>query len=139
MSLTWDLTKIKDYKELCWIPDTVEGNPEQVRINPVTESLIWTTITVGMGFIEEKNLDEFAYRLFFYEQAFGASLYREGKDRFITYEEIKAHIGLRTNVYPTETRAKWEKRMKDVWFREASGKAKLTMDKINKPHLELVK
>lgn len=137
MSLNWDVTNIKDYKTLCWIPEPTKENPEQVRINPTTEALIWATMNVGIGDLSEKNLDEFAYRLFFYEKNFQTFLNSQDGPVPLTYEDLKAHIGLRTNV-SFETRTKWATAIKNTWFREASWAAQRALDSAKKPKLELV-
>ena len=50
MSLTWDLTDIKDYNNLCWFdnddPNKKEG--ENFRLNPVTEALIHLSMFTGI-------------------------------------------------------------------------------------------
>lgn len=134
MSLDWSLSDIKDYKTVCWIPDNEEreregGDSEAVKLHPVTHTLIWNTISAGIGRLTEENLDEFAYRVFFWEKIFGAQMRRVNQETkqfeevSLTYEEIKAHVGLRTNV-SMETRKVWEKRMKDVVMREFGWQAK---------------
>ena len=42
MALTWDLTKINDYENVCWNRDD-EGN---TTLNPATESLIWLSMGI---------------------------------------------------------------------------------------------
>ena len=61
MSLDWDLSGIKNYKELCWGPATDEEGYK--LLNGVTDGLIWKTMSVGMGRITEKNYEEFFMRL----------------------------------------------------------------------------
>lgn len=137
MSLNWDLTKIENYQELCWLPDPTEENPKQTRLNPVTESLIWATMAVDIGRLTEKNLDEFAYRVFFYERAFQSFMNKGGEPEYLTYEDIKAHIGLSTNVIDI-TQSQWMKRIKEVWAREFSWQARRKLEDAKKPKLELV-
>ena len=102
MSLNWQIDSIKDYKTVCWM--------ENGEMNPVTNVLIWGTISVGIGQITDKNVDEFAARFRIIEKLDGPFLIaREEKRRYVTDEEFIAHIGLSTNVH-TETRAKWASR-----------------------------
>jgi len=131
MSLDWSLTDIKDYKELCWFPDEearANGEADAVKLNPVTHSLIWATIGAGIGRLTEENIDEFAYRVFFWEKVFGGGMQQGGKEIFTTYDEVKAHVGLRTNV-SFETRRQWEKRMKDVVMREFGWQAQRKIER----------
>jgi hypothetical protein len=99
MSLNWDLTKIKDSKSVCW---TGEDNKS---LNAVTEVLIWGTMFVGIREITAHNVDVFAERLRVWWDADddGGPL-REWKDghadpvsRHVTPEEVRAHVGLKTN------------------------------------------
>ena len=98
MALTWDLTDIKNYEDVCW-----EKNDDGTdRLNPVTESLIWLSMGIGMGNITEANANEFYIRVALYEDLFGnmLSTFENGVKKYIpiTPEDIISHIGLRTNV-----------------------------------------
>jgi len=111
LALTYEFTNIKDYKNVVWIADPTEANPDQVRMNPVTEVLIFGTMSVGLGSITDKNVDEFAARFRIIEKVHGPMLVDgEGKHRFVTDEEFTAHIGLVCNV-SNETRAQWARRI----------------------------
>lgn len=96
MSLDYTLIKINNYKEICYINDG-----EKDVLNPVTHSLIFAMIPIGTGAITEDNCAEFYGRLQMLERANGHYLIRptdwEGKDKFITPEEVFQHIGLETN------------------------------------------
>lgn len=107
MSLNWQVDGIKDYKTVCW--------KEDGEMNPVTNTLIWGTIGVGMGQITDKNVDEFAARFRLLEKIHGAFLYKpaEGggkQDWYLSDEDFIAHIGLWCNV-SFESRTKWVARM----------------------------
>jgi hypothetical protein len=83
-------------------------------INPVSKAIVFATMSVGIGEITEANYAEFYKRLRFYEALFGHVLsFGEGplKGARITVQDIKDHIGLRTNVFPKESDAKWHKRI----------------------------
>lgn len=73
-------------------------------MTPATEALIWLTMSVGMGGIKEKNWQQFYTRSALTERMFGARRHRRDpetnvvKGVYITPEEVKAHIGLSTNV-----------------------------------------
>lgn len=124
MSLDWDLREIKDRETLCWIKD---GDEE--RLNPVTEAIIWKTIAVDIGRITEENYKEFAARTHVWEEVFGKSLRQGGQDLGLTVEDIKAHIGLSTNV-SNRTRAQWQKRLSDTLLREADNWVRRQQEKV---------
>ncbi|RPH69119.1 hypothetical protein EHM76_07310 [bacterium] len=118
MALTYELGKIANWDEVCNIvavaDEPMRGIKAGDRVqNPVTTSLIYATMAVGLGEITEENCEQFYGRLAVYEKLFGAFMYRpqghEGPEA-LTAEEVIQHIGLRTNVGP-ETDAKWAKRI----------------------------
>ena len=118
MSLNWNVEKIDNYKQVCWLPtgEKHEDGTEKTRLNPVTEALIFGTMSVGLGSITDKNVDEFAARFRIIEKCHGAMLIKPGKGGkghkpwYLTDEDFTAHIGLVCNV-SNETRAKWAGRM----------------------------
>ena len=113
MALSWQVDGIKDYETVWW-----EGEKGSIdrRMNPVTEALIFGTMSVGLGSITDKNVDEFAARFRIIEKIHGAQLYKpdpsgEGRvDWFVSDEDFIAHIGLVCNV-TNETRSKWAQRI----------------------------
>lgn len=107
MALNWDLTKIKDFETVCFRTDA-EGNR---KLNPVTESMIWLTMHLGIGGLTKRHAPEFAKRLNVYQGIFGPILFNESGPAYLGAEEVYAHIGLTTNV-SHETRSKF---MKRVW------------------------
>ncbi len=124
MALHWDLTKIENYKEVCWQRKTEpfgqwesleqmvnsgqwywSDDKDHVRqMHPITDALIWGSMSIGMGEITEKNHEEVFLRYDMQRRIFGARLRRwdedEGKavDVPITLEHIRSHIGLWMNV-----------------------------------------
>lgn len=118
MSLNYDLGNIANYEEVCFT-----GKPDQREMSPVTHALIFATMSVDIGRITEKNYLEFYSRAKFVAALFGSTLYEtdeQGKcrERNFTIEEIRAHIGLRTNVID-KTRATFVRRHVDSYFRSA--------------------
>ena len=111
MSLNWDLTNIKNAKELCWVESDEEG---KVELNPITDALIWATMFVGIGRITEKTVDEFTMRLMEWEKLMGGILLNpEGKSCMPNYMDVLFHVGLSTNV--TEMKpAKWKNKLARV-------------------------
>ena len=88
----------------------------------VTNGLIWATMAVQMGGIyTEKEAREFSVRLAIYQRLFGPFLTggESGKGRKITTAEVKAHVGMSTNV-TNRTRGAFLKSMGEVLAREVA-------------------
>lgn len=119
MSLNWNISKVVGFKATGKMtPDCNDashnGNCEicpkkaQKLVHDasgkaipwaVTNGLIWLTMVVQLGEITEKNVVEFATRVAIYQKLNGAYLIDgDGKPREITAEEVRAHVGLYTNV-----------------------------------------
>lgn len=106
MALTWDLTEIPDSETVCFLPDKLDPDgtihPDRVKMNPITEVLIWATISVGISKITEKNYTDFYRRLRALEQlgiCFLQGKDEDGKDisRNPNLNEVYLHMGLTTN------------------------------------------
>lgn len=105
MALRWNVDQIKDHENVCWI----EAYGAR-RMNPVTETLIFGTMMVGLGEITDKNVDEFVARFRILERLQGPFLNKgDGEPWYLSDEDFIAHIGLFCNV-SNETRTKWVKR-----------------------------
>ena len=76
----------------------VEANYKDDAVWPITNALIWGTMSVAMGSITEKNWKEFYTRCHMIETIHGAWLYAKDGVRHITPDDVKSHIGLHTNV-----------------------------------------
>ena len=113
MSLDYELGNIANYKEVCYT-----GEPGQRKMSGVTHALIFVTMSVDIGHITEKNYLEFYTRAKFVAALHGRTLYRDRTESEFTVEEIRAHIGLHTNV-SDRTRAHFVKRHVDIYFRSA--------------------
>jgi uncharacterized protein YpbB len=111
MALNWNVERVHDYENLCWIPELnddgtqqkVKGEPVS-RVNPLTENIIFNTMHVGISRITEDNAETFHERLQELQKVGLASelhSYDEAAQgwlrRIPTLAEIKAHIGLSTN------------------------------------------
>lgn len=95
MSLNYQLEKIESYKTLCWLPDKEAGGE---KMNPITEGLIFSMMSIDIGEITENNLPEVMFRLRLYSRIMGKPI-TQIKDSFdYAVEEVRAHIGLYTNV-----------------------------------------
>lgn len=109
MSLDYETKNIKNYKDL-WVPST-EG---RVKLNQLTETLIFATMTIGMGSITEDNWKEFYSRCVILEtgcyknQIPVDTLEPVWKWEIVSPEDIYRHIGLVTNA-PKMTKAQFAK------------------------------
>jgi hypothetical protein len=127
MALTWNVSQIIDYKELCWNPcdppEIGDDGENRVMIDPITDGLIWATLMTGIGTITEKNYEEFWCRLEMNSLLNGPYM-RWGEDAKwrgqsapetksgYSLEMVYRHIGLKTNAYfKDETYRKWFSRV----------------------------
>ena len=90
MSLTYDLTKISQEIQ------------ESEKMSDTTYRMIWATLMVDIGIITTDNAEEFLARTMLMDSLYGTKPF--------TLDEVRAHIGLKTNV-PTLTRAKFLKKV----------------------------
>jgi hypothetical protein len=105
MSLTYDLTKIKDWGTLCYTKDD-NGND---ILNPVTHAMIFIMLETGVREITEKNAEELAWRI-----RLARSISENGTTRDPNLDQIKQHIGMRVNVTPL-TLAKYMSNLRNAW------------------------
>lgn len=99
MALNYDITAI-DQDVRSYV-----GEDGDRYMTPVTETLIWSCLSVKLGEITEKNWREFYARL----QTWNLVVCHEPSS--ITPQDVKNHIGLKTNVYPDLTRTQWYKQV----------------------------
>lgn len=112
MALTYDLTACAD-------SDFLMTDKEW----PVTQSLIFSTMSVGIGKWTDKNIAEVYARIRFLEKHYGAFMFERDekgnrKDYFFTKEDITRRIGLETNVFPAENRRSFISRHVRGFFRD---------------------
>lgn len=105
-----------------WNAETV---PEDVRtvevdgkkkLNPITQTLVYATISIGMPRITTSTAPEFYSRVRMYERLLGAGTWQAADDSepgapwpqplFITPLDVRNHIGLSTNAN-TMTKARF--------------------------------
>lgn len=105
MALTYDLTAIPDYERVCFIRET--------ELHPVTHALVMLMMHLGLrGSITAKNVEEAVIQVAATQRAFGAQLWQQDDDgkwttpRYITPDEVRAHVGLVTNA--NVTRRQWQ-------------------------------
>ena len=98
------------------------------RLRPITNMFIWATMSVDLTGITEENHVEFWVRMKLLESLTGSFMRQWNEetekwdDRPITIEEVKAHIGLHTNV-SKKTWREFMMRHLDHWRSEAMRKA----------------
>lgn len=115
MALHFDLSKIANRETLCQVPDLDENGIQRkdkdgdllYTFSPVTNILVMGTMFIDMGEITKENWRDFYTRLHMVELLGGVFLYetetqpdgrKTPKERPITIEDVKAHIGLKCNV-----------------------------------------
>ena len=114
MALTWDITKLKvpdEYKVWVDNPDPDRKKDEEFVMNGLTEVMIFMTMIVGINEITQKNYKDFHHRIQQFEIVSGESAMLVNKEnpddsRNPTLEEVKWHIGLKTNA-TVYTKRKW--------------------------------
>tara|TARA_R100001369_G_scaffold15290_1_gene30098 strand:+ start:561 stop:908 length:348 start_codon:yes stop_codon:yes gene_type:complete len=96
MTLNVDLTKVENFKTLCYSKkDKLDkGNILNLPYSPTTNYLVMASMAIGVGEITTKNYKEVFARHQFLQ---------EGQ---VTLDDVKNHIGLKTNVAP-ETIGRW--------------------------------
>ena len=116
MSLNWDLGSIKDHKTYCWLDDGKDKDGKPLyKLTGLTETFIWLTMIVGISEITDKNAQEFFTRVSFEENLLGPMRkHKNGKGVYVTFEDVKRHIGLRTNASPY-TKSKWLSKVYKQW------------------------
>ena len=101
MGLSFDLSNITDWKTLCYTKDE-DGD---TIINPMTDRIIWESMFIGMGTITEENYHRWYARSRMSDCLVPPHVSRRSVP--ITLDDVKAHIGLKTNVYEKETDRKY--------------------------------
>lgn len=110
MSLNWSIEDVQDW-EVLQSDDTEAA---------ITECLVWATMSVGIGEITDKNVNEFFARVTLIQRTYGPYLRNgDGSPREITFGDIKRRVGLSTNVFPKESWTKFLRKIRDWSEREA--------------------
>lgn len=100
MSLVYDLTKIEDWKSICYYQSTKE-------MKITTQTIIFMMPLIDQREIMSYNAGEVWARIKVYQKLLGAISHdSELKDIILTPEDIINHIGLITNV-KARTRHQW--------------------------------
>jgi len=126
MPLNWSIKRVKNADDVCYYTclkgshydGTVRG---EEYVHPITNSLIWLTMSIGLNTITLANIDDWEKRLalaYHISWVSKMTLYNgndeEGKNkweaRLITRADLMRHIGLETNAN-FETAREWRKRV----------------------------
>lgn len=101
MALNYDLREIKGYKRKIYSCVKSKTGETQYNIKDIPRSIIFLTMSVGIREITEKNWEKFYNRAHILETVHGSFFYvtKRGKlePRFISKDDIKSMIGLKTN------------------------------------------
>jgi hypothetical protein len=125
MSLDFDFTGMIDRvgrKEFDRITD--HPNPDNKSWHPITEGLIWMTLSVGLPGIHTKYVDKFVERAAALQAVQGGWLATSDGKILITEEDIRAHEGMRTNV-SFENDAKFYAKLTKIAIEEGRRQANL--------------
>lgn len=106
MALTFDVSNIKDHETVTTHPEDL-GKKEGRRWHPITDMLIGASMGVELGTIEEKNVDEWVWRLAFLQSLRGPHAHLGDKPLYLRQGDVEKHIGLRTNVTTVASRHSW--------------------------------
>ena len=130
MALNWYISEIKNYKKICWTPKDTEG---YCKLKPITDVLIWATLSIEINKITSKNWKEFYFRINLIENMQGCFLtYGYKKEHFIKPEDIKKHIGLSTNSGYENPRKSWYGQYLKRMFKNQKENIGINRKKVNK-------
>lgn len=126
MALTWDLRNVDLPQETLYVK---EDSGENI-LNPITWSIVWSTIFIGFNELTEKNLNEWHRRMKQLEISGMGLLGEKDSDvkRMPNLRELKLHIGLKTNGSLIKKGS--------AWNRELVRQVNLTADTIIKQERE---
>ena len=104
MSLDFNLSKIRDREKL----RDIDG-----KLDPRWEAMIFACMSVGIGEITPKNVDEFWERLDIVQAVDGPYLrgHEDPEQNWLTRADVERMIGLTTNVFPKKSKAAFMKKM----------------------------
>lgn len=128
MSLRWNVEKVKNCDEVCFVEAAADMPMRGVKkgervLRVLTDALIWASLGVGLPRITEKNWRRWYARVHIIEKVTGAWRFDgDGTPVYFTPDEVRSHIGLSTNVTP-ETDAQWRKRHVTRWLEVAKARA----------------
>ena len=109
MALTWDLRNVNLPQETLYVK---EDSGEE-HLNPITWSIVWSTIFIGFNELTEKNLNDWHRRMKQLEISGMGLLGEKDSDvkRMPNLRELKLHIGLKTNGSLIKKGSAWNKEL----------------------------
>jgi len=152
MSLNWNVEKVERDCYIKIIPEMeVPGymaSNDGKLLDPVTEALIWATMTVGLGQITKTNAVEFLARWYWVEQLSGRGRPTAARwvptrippptrkdpsgswqQEVITIKDVLDHVGLSTNV-SKEPLHTWRRRIGELYFTELMSELKRAQEQL---------
>ena len=141
MSLDYDITNVPTKVKRLSVTDEMQipgymcylKGGRRYMLSPLTHQLIFATMSTGIGEITENTYQEFWARLVWVDRVSGHGDRKTNEwdkkskawvERDVTVADVKAHIGLSTNVWPMEKRAAWLKRIGTMYFDQLLSSAK---------------
>jgi hypothetical protein len=94
MALDFDVSKIKDHKNLTTDPE------DPTKWSLPTQAMVWLTMAVGIPEVTRDNAADFLARSRMYERMFGPMRGNEAGPVYLEAQEVVDHIGLSTNAVP---------------------------------------
>lgn len=151
MPLNWSVRDVKNADDVCYktavktsVHDGVVRGEEY--LHPITNAIIWHTISIGLNEITPKNLDEWesrmalAYAVRWIDQSIVFAGYENDgnvkwEPRMITRADLERHIGLTTNA-SYESPSAWRKRVMERM--EHEGLKELRYAEKSNPELDAI-
>jgi hypothetical protein len=107
MALSFNFTNVENYKEVTTHP----LNPEEWH--PVADALIWLSMICGYSQITNKNVDTIIARILAYQAVRGAYLHGNKQPLYITADDVRRFVGMRTNA-TAFTDAQWTRKLGQI-------------------------
>ena len=104
MSLDYDLGRIPNWEEECFVEKEEDGETKKI-LHPSIEVMVWSALSIQCDF---KNIDEVMYRIRMLTAIDHVLAYRNKEPWYPPREELEKFKELRTNVTPVK-RAQWHR------------------------------
>lgn len=151
MPLTWSVRNVKDADDVCYYTATqtrhYDGTTRgEEYVHPITNNLVFLTMSIGLNEITEENLDEWEKRMalaykvgWISKQVVFAGYENDGnikwEPRLITRADLERHIGLETNA-SYESPKEWRKRVMERL--EDEGLDEMRREEKSNPELDAI-
>ena len=121
MALHIKYDTITDWETTCVLTDKEGGK----RLHPITQALGFNTMVINLHEITQANWKDFYARVAVWESIQGPQVYIGADDYHLKPEDVHNHIGLITNVYENDSKAKFLNRH----AQDAKRKTRATLEK----------